>query len=354
MITAPHVFEDGHLPRSLEHREGAMTTLAQAFQPATNGDRAEDVLIHGPSGVGKTALARCALRRLDEHADVDSAVVDTMGATAGDILRTILHQHHAGVHLAGNEPLPDLVEILQVAADRPCIVVLDEADDLHETNILDHLRGIGLVSVVVIVHDPDEWLARAPDGYDHAAMTHLGLDRYGTTELADILEARARVGLRFGAVTSDQLHTIADEVAGVARDGIQSLRAAAELAQERDHPHIHDLDVADCYARARTAIRRSNLASLPTHHQVLYAVLYQFGDEWVRGGRLHDRYERADDRLYSGLPVQPISRRDRRYKIQKLEAYDLVEREGKRRGTEYRVVDRDVEPPLVVTTEPEV
>jgi Cdc6-like AAA superfamily ATPase len=72
------------------------------------------------------------------------------------------------------------------------------------------------------------------------------LDCFGVNELADILEARARRGLPSGVVTRKQLEVIADEVAGVARKGIQPLRQAALLAEEREHDEIAVDDVADC------------------------------------------------------------------------------------------------------------
>ena len=38
----------------------------------------------------------------------------------------------------------------------------------------------------------------------------------------------------------EQLETIADQVAGVAHDGNQTLQAAAEIADEREHETIRD------------------------------------------------------------------------------------------------------------------
>jgi Cdc6-like AAA superfamily ATPase len=70
MITHPRVFDDEWTPQELHHREGAVEVLSEAFDPATHGHAAKNVIIHGPSGVGKTVLAKHTMGRLEEHADV--------------------------------------------------------------------------------------------------------------------------------------------------------------------------------------------------------------------------------------------------------------------------------------------
>jgi Cdc6-like AAA superfamily ATPase len=62
---------------------------------------------------------------------------------------------------------------------------------------------------------------------------------------------------------------IANHVAGVACFSIQSLRAAAELADERLHTKIEYEDIEDSYERALHRIRQSNLDSLPIYHHIL-------------------------------------------------------------------------------------
>lgn len=80
----------------------------------------------------------------------------------------------------------------------------------------------------------------------------LELDRYGSQDLADILEPRAQHGLQAN-VDSDYLIEIADQVSGVARKAIQTLRAAAEIAAERQCP-ISAVTVDTGYQRAMTWI----------------------------------------------------------------------------------------------------
>jgi Cdc6-like AAA superfamily ATPase len=103
---------------------------------------------------------------------------------------------------------------------------------------------------------------------------HIQLQRHGTEELADILEIRANQGLAKDLVTRNQLRTIANHVAGIARFGIQSLYAAAELAVELSHETIRAVDIEDSYDQALRRIRQSNLNSLPLHYHIAYEIIF--------------------------------------------------------------------------------
>jgi len=341
MITKPAVFEDDHLPDRLLHRHTEKRELARGFKPITRGEPSEYVLLAGPSGVGKTALARSSLEDVSDFGSVDTGFVRAMGKRTGSILRDIIDEHPREMDVSHSTPVEELPKRLAAATTRPYVVVLDEADDLPSTDVLDALRRCRWVSVVVVTHDQTRFESRTSAPF---SIT-LNVDRFKSAELADILEARAHEGLQGGVVSRGQLESIADTVAGVARWGIQSLRAAAELASERGHSTIKSHDVRDCYERARGRIRASNLQSLPVHHHVLYEIVRQAGA--CSGEEVHDQYERVADRVYDGLTVAPVGRRSRRNKLAKLAAYDLIDFAEERGGRRYRVLDEDLESEVV-------
>jgi Cdc6-like AAA superfamily ATPase len=341
MITNPQVFRDDHLPRELMHREGEVEEFVRALDPAVSGQPAHDLLLAGPSGVGKTALARHTLGKLDEFASVTHTHVECLGKSTADVLRTALDAHPRQRELSEDVFVDDLRSEIREIVDQPFVLVLDEADSLPETSVLDVLEELAMVSFVAVVHDPQRWLARAPDAVRRGVSGPLHLDRFGVDELSEILRSRATHGLRPNVVSDEQLRAIADEVAGVARSGIQVLRAAAEVANEHGHRRIQDADIKDSYERAQHRIRQSNLLSLTIHHHVLYGLIHEVGE--LAAGELHDRYDEREE-LYLGRERMPVGRRARRNKLAKLVEYELVESEGEPQNRVYRVVDEAIEP----------
>jgi len=129
MIVDEHVFTDAYLPDRLLHRAAAVEVLADAFEPAVAGRQPADVLIYGPSGVGKTVLTRHTSERLQRQATVDFAHVRSLGNSPAGIARAVLEA--LGGDPTRTTPEDELWRRLHKRVERPLIVVLDEGDDLH-------------------------------------------------------------------------------------------------------------------------------------------------------------------------------------------------------------------------------
>ncbi len=349
MITDSRVFDDTHLPRRLPHRNQELQQLARGLD-LTQPGASRDILIAGPSGVGKTALARHYLRRAQERERLQWTHVPCLGETTGSILRKTL-RGLTGRSVARNALTLEVQEKLE-ALEGHHVVVLDEADDLPQTDVLEAFDSMPAVSVVVVCHDRERWLAQLPPDEQSRFHTVVEPNRYTVSELVDILEPRAELGLEPNAITEEQLRALADGSAGVARRGIQALRAAAELATERAHTKIQAEDVDDSFDRARAWIRASNLESLPFHHHVLYEIVRSGGRDGVRARELHERYDALSDRVYEGVAVTPVGRRWRREQLAKLREYDLLEWEDVEGGREYWAVDVGLESALEIRVDP--
>ncbi|MDQ2053207.1 AAA family ATPase [Halobellus sp. H-GB7] len=349
MITNSSVFEDDTPPRELMYREAEVEALHRAWKPTLGGQAGDEVIISGSSGVGKTSLAQHTIERIEAQTETAHAYVQCLGASPQKILATVLQAHPTASFPAGEESLAALTETLRDAVSHPYIVILDEAEGLPDLNALDRLADVPQLSTVVIVHNPTRWRSRLSNeavSERYIDATDVEVDKFGVDELADILRARARVGLQPGVVDRSQLEWIADEVAGVARYGIQSLRAAAEHAADRGAFEIEAEDIEACFELAQRRIREINLRSLTVHHHILYALIHAAGS--INGVELHERYDAVAEQVYADTTLTPIVRRTRRDRLRKLEEYELITQEGTG-VARYEVADASVQPPIDVS-----
>jgi Cdc6-like AAA superfamily ATPase len=349
MLSDPAVFSDDYRPQRLLHRDTERATLVDALQPAAMGERADDVLVAGSHGVGKTTLVQYVLDELHEEADIQSAFVECMGETTAGIVRGVLED--LGLDPAQNTPREDLCLQLWEHVSEPTVVVLDEAADLPETDALERLWDCDLLSVVIICHDRERWLSRLKP--IHRRYLHAGeeidLTGYTPEQLVDIMVPRAEAGLDAGTWDHSVLEAVADRADGCARTALTTLHAAATVASDHGRGMITPAEVPEGYERAATWMRESNLASLSAHHHVLYEVLRVEGP--LQPDDLHERYEALADELYRGLGQTPIEQRARAYKLEKLQEYGLVTFEGENQYDEYRVCDEAVVSSLSIAVE---
>jgi hypothetical protein len=183
---------------------------------------------------------------------------------------------------------------------------LDEADNVHDHDVIERPHAVPRISNVAICHDPQSWLAQVSMIGSHIFVgdQHVQLERYGTEGLANIIEARANQDLAKHLVTREHLRTTANHIVSVARFGIQSLYAAAELAVERSHETFQAVDIEDSYDQAFSRIRQSNLNLIPLHHNISHELIRLAGE--VSASDVHERYESAAEQLYAGYPYTPI------------------------------------------------
>jgi len=164
MITDPRVFQDEYLPRELKHREGPVEELCRAFDPAVDGDQATDVLVAGPSGVGKTVLVRHTLGRLEQYADVDvefnvevSAKYEGVEELANRLEegKPLLARNLYKVPMVGDVPVdPEKVDVVRIQPESAQI--RPEREKAIVDAILQEHLGIDAEIEVVGIVDTDD------------------------------------------------------------------------------------------------------------------------------------------------------------------------------------------------------
>ncbi|MFB6136785.1 MAG: Cdc6/Cdc18 family protein [Halobacteriaceae archaeon] len=334
MITDARVLREGFVPGEVVHRDQEVNHLSTVLEPLTRGEPAETALVTGPSGAGKTCVSRFTVDRLREaHLDVRAQYVNCwQNFSRFRVLYRVLEGLGRAVDVhRQSTPRDELLERLRDDDGPPCVVVLDEADQLEDTGVLYDLHRLPGFSMVLIANREAAVFAGADERLESrlTGSERVPFDRYGLDELVGILAARAERGLVPGAVDRAELETIADAAAGDARVAISVLRSAARAAEREGRERITDDVVADAVPRGREAVHRKNLDALTSHQRALYDIVAERGR--IEPSDLYEAYrERVDD---------PKTDRTVRNYLQKLAQYDLLEAEGQSRDRVYAVPD---------------
>lgn len=331
-------FTESYLPNEFPGRDAELDELSDILEPTTKGHPAQSCWEFGPSGVGKTSTARYLLEELDLKYGVPWTRVECLGETYWELLDGIT-AGHPGVITQPNTSGAKMLELLREADDQPFVVVLDEFDGLEHPQLLADLNNIPHISLICIGHDPEDAAALLPSDAECLEFApKIEFEPYHDDHMLELLHARAESGLQPGVVDRSQLERIADEAAGSARHGVQSLRSAVELGEDRGHTEVREVDIDDCFEHANERIRRQLLSSLSRQHHLVYQVIRDAGAEGIRADQLLEAYEDRSDDVKTRQMVG-------RYR-DKLERYDLIEVEGSGRWARYFVVDETLASPL--------
>jgi cell division control protein 6 len=335
MITNARVLQADWVPREIVHRNPEKNLLQTALQPVADGGRPEDALITGPSGAGKTCLARYSLQQIEEERlDIHTKHVDCWAASKPfrvllELLDPVAPTHDIHRTTARDTMLSRLRDV-----DAPYLVVLDEADQLGDPGLLGELYSIPKLTLVLVTNDEqslsglfDERLrSRFRSG------VHVHCDSYSLDTLVSILNRRARGALEPGAVERPQLERIADAAAGDARRAISILRRAARRAMDDEAGVIDGSHITPAIPEAAREQRQADLERLNDHQRAVYAVLAN-----ADGGAAPKAvYEEYTQRVSS-----PKTKRTVRDYLGKLQSYNLATATGEGPARRYHVVEID-------------
>ena len=321
MLHNARVLDADWVPNDVIHRNAEKNRLRNALQPVLDGDQPQDVLVEGPSGAGKTCLARYTTAKLEEQAlNVQTQYIDCWNhSNRYRVLLDLLEGIGPTHDIHRNTPQDEMLSRLE-RIDDPYVVILDEADQLADKDLLRELWSIPQLTVILIANREEDILNALDERVRSRLRSAMRVrfDQYHHDELVAILQARAEAALTPEAINSPQLDQLADAAAGNARDAITFLRQAAQEAEWAGREAITSEHIRTAIPAARDNLRQRSLDKLSEDQRLIYDVLLEHGSLMPK--EIHERYTTRVD--------NPKTKRTVRKYLRKLEHYNLIESEG--------------------------
>ena len=277
-----NVLDFDYVPEELPHRDEQLRYLAQMFKPIIS-DIAQNVVIKGPVGTGKTVIVKKFCRKLVQLARKQAKIIEYVHincrkrSTDAMVLLGILNHFDSRFPDRGfsvQEMLQVLRKQLQ-KRDAQLLVVLDEADALlkkSSSNLIYSLTRFSdeisidknPVSLILISQKDVMSMMDSSSLSTFKRSNILSIDKYSRNELYDIIQQRVKLSFHNNVVHEDCLDLIADISSewGDARFAIELLWKAGISA---DHSHVQMVTpehVRAAKAETYSVVTESNISIL--------------------------------------------------------------------------------------------
>jgi len=329
------VLTEHFIPRRIIHRDGQLQAIRDNLKPLVEGEIPRNSFLSGPPGTGKTCMSQYVVDELKAYASTLSAYVNCWSYPSRfKILYNILQSlGHNFLNRKGT-PTDELIDILKnKVKTRPCVIILDEADQLEDEKILYDLLEIEKVCLILIANT--ENLFATIDSRIRSRL--LSIDRiqfraYSESEIADILEDRIDYGLVNGVISPEQINRIAECSGGDARIALNTLRIAAEIAEKQDVQKILDAHIDKAIPKTKDLEIEKALEGFNTHQKILYGIIKS--SRQINAADLHTKFEAT----CAEKSLERVVERTVRKYLERLEGQKLISSSGDGRWTVYKIV----------------
>ncbi|WP_414837412.1 Cdc6/Cdc18 family protein [Candidatus Nanosalina sp. VS9-1] len=330
IISDARVLTADYLPNKLVHRDGERQEIARNLRPLMDDDIPTDMLLHGPPGTGKTAMAKYVVEELQKEVFVNTSYVNCFSHKSRFEIFYELLDEKLKVPRDSTSTEKVIEKFEEKVRKRPTIIIIDEVDQITEDEVLYELSRFQKAGIIFIANDANTF-SHFEDRVRSriSGVNRIRFKRYSKQQLTDILKLRRKHGLREDSVKTSQLKKIASKAGGDARVAVNTLRLAARKAESKGLETITDEIIKDAVNDAYDEEELESLERLNSHQKKAYKLLQENGPMQI--GELYDKYE--DDVNDSK------SRRQLLRYLKKMVSYNILETEGSKSSTTYSIAE---------------
>ncbi|MXR52037.1 AAA family ATPase [Halovenus sp. WSH3] len=244
----------GYHPDQPIGRDSEIDRIADAVRPLTHRKKPENLLIHGPAGVGKTTCVKHVFDQLENETSARSVYINCWQYNTRSSLLTQLLIELGYPAPRKGKPVDELLSKIREWLDkkRNVAVALDEFDQLEQrTEIIYDLQLLNeeadnQIGIVMVSNHHPSKLKLDPRSRSRLNCQTLQFKPYNQDQLKNILEKRVEQAFRPGTVPDEVIEKIAEQVAensGDCREALEILLRAGREADLEEKKRVNPSDL---------------------------------------------------------------------------------------------------------------